>query len=276
MNCDEVQEYISAAVDGEIDRLVESHVNDHLTKCNKCRNEVELERMTKLVVHRNLQRVNASRTLAADILSQLAHEGSSEEKKPAGWFDTLFGLLTWRTAFAVSGVLAIIVLLVLIPSRAHHSHTQPNDDNMLHQAYNNFDGILDGKIVPTVTSTDPSTVKAYFTSKAKFNVNVPHLRRCSLLGGIFSEYKHEGLAHVVYKHNNKIIYMYQAKLCTVMGSGCLHLPIDARNELQQSGWYFENHEPDCTLAMWVVDSTVCCAIADINKEQLMACLKDTE
>ena len=80
----------------------------------------------------------------------------------------------------------------------------------------------------------------------------------------------------MYKHDNKIIYMYQAKLCTVMGSACLHLPMEAKRELQQSGWYFENHSPNCSLVVWVVDSTVCCAIADINKEQLLACLKDTE
>jgi anti-sigma factor (TIGR02949 family) len=275
MDCSDVQDYLGAVVDGEIDRNILSSINRHVQVCAGCRNELELERITKHLVKTHVPRVGASRALAANIMAQVART-TPEEQPSRPWYDALTNLLTWRTTFAVSGALAVLVLLTLFSTKSHHSHAQPVDDNVIHQVYNNFDGVLDGKLVPTVSSADPSTVKAFFGSRVNFTVSVPRLKRCALLGGIFSEYKHTCLAHVVYKHGDKLIYVYQTRFKSVMDSGCLQLPAEAKRDLQQTGWYFENHAPDCSLVLWVVDSTLCCAIADIDKEQLLACLRDAE
>ncbi len=275
MDCKEVQEYLGAAVDGEIDNNIRARVDQHLYSCVVCRNEFELERMTKRIVRAHVPRIGASPVLAATIMAEISRS-APQPRTSKSWGEALAGVLSWRTTFVVSGALALIVLLTLYSGRTHHLHTQPADDNVIHQVYNNFDGVLDGKLVPTVSSTDPSIVKAFFGSKVDFNVSVPHLKRCALLGGIFSQYKNTGLAHVVYKHGDKLIYVYQTRLCSVTDSGCLHLPPEAKRSIEQTGWYFENHAPDCTLALWVVDSTLCCAIADISKDQLLACLQDAE
>ncbi len=275
MDCNEVQKYISAVVDSETDATVKNEVSEHLRKCNGCRNEFELEQFTKYLVGNNLPKVTSPASLVTAISNLLSSE-RQQQITQRSWYHELLDLLRWRTALAVSGALAVIVLLTLIPARSHHSHAQPIDNNIIHQTYNNFDSVLDGKIVPTMASTDPLAVKAYFTSKVNFNVHVPRLKTCSLVGGVLSEYKKECMANVVYKHNDKIIYVYQAKLGSVMGACDLQLPDEAKHDLAQTGWYFENHSPDCSLALWIVDSTLCCAIADIPKEQLIACLKDAE
>ena len=271
MDCKEASEYISAIIDGQIENTIKPRLNEHLKRCSGCRNEFELERLTKHVIKYNVGRVKAPQSLASLISTQLQQEAAAEKTK-SSWLGNLFILPTWKTALAVSGALALILILTLIPSRSHHSHANPIDGNIIHQTYNNFDGVLDGKITPQVASDNPSVVHAFFSSKVNFNVVVPRLKHCALVGGVFSEYNNEGIAHVIYKNGNDIIYMCQAKLGSVMDSHVLNISDEAKRDLQRTGWYFENHAPNCSLVMWIDDSTLCCAIGDISKDKLMACL----
>jgi hypothetical protein len=65
-------------------------------------------------------------------------------------------------------------------------------------------------------------------------------------------------------------------MATVLEGKRLSIPEKARETLLQTGWYIETPHPNCTLAMWVVDNTLCSAISDMNKNQLIAYLSDPE
>lgn len=181
-----------------------------------------------------------------------------------------------KTIMALGGAIIVFTLLfILLPSESRHIHVVPNDGNILHQTYSSFDGIINGSIVPQISSDDPSAVKAYFTQKVNFNVSVPQLRSCRLLGGIFSNYNNQNVAQVIYKNGDDVVYLYEARFDSVMRGSALHLPQEAKDELQRSGWYVENHTPNCTLIVWKGDpTTICCAVAEMNKDRLLACLQD--
>ncbi len=272
MDCSTFQEYISAAVDGALDDKEKFALDEHVKKCHDCRNELELEQFTKNTLLRTIQRASAPAALTTSIVAQLLNEPSSVKAQSKKWE---FMLPTWKTAFVFSGGLAAVVILFVVLSGLHHSHTNPIDGNIIHQTYNNFDSILDGDIKPQVVSDKPEVVQSFLASKANFNVHVPKLKRCSLVGGVFSQYKNEGIAHVIYKQNNDIIYIYQAQLGKVINEQTLQLSDQAKRDLLTTGWYFENHSPNCSLIIWTVDSTVCCAIADISRGNLLAYLTDT-
>ena len=102
------------------------------------------------------------------------------------------------------------------------------------------------------------------------------MKRYTLVGGNSTRYQNEALAHLVYKHGNDIVYLYQAKYQDVLKGTTLNLPSDVIDELRRTGWYFENQIPDCSLIIWVEDSLICCVIADVTKDQLLASLQESE
>ncbi|MBI1806866.1 MAG: hypothetical protein HYR76_07440 [Ignavibacteria bacterium] len=264
---------IPAAIDGELDKGVTPRVSEHLTECPKCLAEFELERATKSFVKRRLKSLPTPEHLREKIKTQLSHEtiGERDHTSPVVRSPRI---PSWRMMLALGGGVAIILLLLAItPTKSRHSHSQPDDDNVIHQTYNNFDGILDGKISPQIVSDDPIAVNTFLETRANFRVNIPRMKEYKLIGGVFSQYKGQNIAHLIYKHNRDCIYLYQVKLQDLFAGKALQLPREATDELLRTGWYFENHMPDCSLIVWFADSTVCCAVADITRDKLLAYVK---
>jgi mycothiol system anti-sigma-R factor len=279
VTCQEVLESITAAVDGALSHELVPRFQDHITRCDHCRAEFELEQATKTLVRSRLRPRTAPDVLRERISAALAEEGApvlAEPVRPrrrAG----LFGRPLWQFALGVGATaVAALVITVVIPSRTHHAHTSPVDGNIIHQTYNNYDGFLDGKLVPQIASSDPSVVQAYIQPAVDFHFNVPKMKRYTLVGGNSTMYGKHHLAHLVYRHDKDVVYLYQARYSDVLDGTSLSLPADALDELKRTGWYFENHVPDCSLIVWVTDSIVCCVIADVSKDQLLASLQESE
>jgi hypothetical protein len=60
------------------------------------------------------------------------------------------------------------------------------------------------------------------------------------------------------------------------GIDSLYLSNKIMHDRSQTGWYFENKIPNRTLALWLIDSTFCRAIADVDKQQLLTNLTESE
>ena len=264
---------MSAAIDDELEANALSQFTQHIKECRSCRHEYELERMTKNIIQKNVAHTKTPSVVATTIRGRIGSE--SFLSLPSESLVRSLLQRPYRIGMLALGGVGIVLLLLFIftPSKSHHTHTQPTDANIVHQTYNNFDRALEGKLVPEIASDDPATVKAFLTSKCGCNFNVPFLKKCKLVGGLHSEYNKEHVTQLVYKRDQDIVYLYQAKLQDVVEGNRLQLAPQIMNELQRTGWYFENHQPDCSLIIWLVDSTICCAVADISKDQLLASLK---
>ena len=275
MNCQEALELVTPAVDGKLSIGVEAQLQEHFEKCHACRSEFELERITKRVLKQHLHLVPVPRALSARITAGLAAETSA---RPAPEFQIFKFLLqpTWRTLATVATAAVAILLFVLVPLKPQHSHARPLDGDVINQTYNNFSEVLKGGMVPAISSEDPSAVEKYIDSRVGFHAHVPKFKHCRLVGGVFSHYNDENVANVIYRQKDNLVYLYQARLGSVMAGRTLHIPDCAKKELLGGGYYFENQCPGCTLVLWVMDSTVCCAVADMDKPELLTVIKDTE
>ncbi|MBI4548409.1 MAG: zf-HC2 domain-containing protein [Ignavibacteriae bacterium] len=276
MDCSEVQDLITPAIDGELEEKLKAQFHRHITECQRCRSEFELEHITKQLVRRQFQRVQAPQTLVSQIRTQFVPQSVSSGTVSSNIFG-FFKKASWKIAFAACGIAAaVVILLLLAPLKSHHSHAQPKDGNIIHQSYNNFDEVLKGIMKPEITTDDPATIKSYFAQRVNFKVNVPCMKRCKLFGALFSNYGTENIVHLLYKYDDDPIYLYQTSLQAVLAGQSLKLPPSAMEQLLRTGWYVENHLPECTLVIWIADSTVCSAVADIQKDKLLASLQEGE
>lgn len=271
MTCTEVLELIPAAIDGEVEEDILSSFNRHLDECSPCREEFELEQMTKRLVRKQLAPTEAPPGLLQRVKRQLTAERLESETAPAP------PRRPFRAMLALGSVAAVVLLLIFItPGNSHHSHAQPADGNIIHQTYNNFDRVLDGKVRPEILSDDPAAVMAYFQPMVDFKVHIPRMKNFKLLGAVCTQYRNQCVAQLIYQGSRDIIYLYQISSRTALRKdGELQLPPDAMTDLQRTGWYFENKIPDCSLAIQIIDSTLCCALADIRKDALLASLTET-
>jgi mycothiol system anti-sigma-R factor len=270
VTCKEVSELMSAIIDGEFDQLKLSTVTDHINECRSCRNEYELERMTKNIVHRVLTPAKAPTSLEASIRQALASERQPEAS--SGGFAKLFQRPARTTAFALGVAGLGLLLIMVIPARSHRSHAQPNDGNIVHQTYNNFDKVLNSSFASDVKSVDPNMLTTSL-SKCRCNLHMPILKQCQFVKGIHSLYKNDHIAEFVFARNNDPVYVYEVKLQDVIHAENSRMDPNVLKELMQSGWYFENHQPDCSLILMLVDSTIYCTVADMSKDQLLALLR---
>ena len=275
MDCKEALEFVTPAVDGKLDASSLTQLEDHIKLCLSCRDEFELERMTKQLVHHRLPNLQIPAGLHQRISSLISQE-TSARKEGRFAFGNIFLRPVWKPALAALSVVAIVVFL-LIPFEPQHSHARPIDGDIVNQTYNNFGKVLNGSFAPAITSDDPEELKTYFAKNADFKVQVPQLKRCKLMGAKYSNYNNENIAHLIYKHKQNIIYLYQTSLRAVTDRNSLRLPDDARDEVvQHRGWYYEKQCPKCTLVVWSVDSTICCAVSDMEKLQLLTFFRPNE
>lgn len=273
MDCKDISEHITAAIDREVENTIEVQLKEHFKICQRCQSEFELQQIIKDIVKTKLPRAKAPQFLSQSISEILSSE-TTLRAVPGKWFRKFTIEHAWKTALSLGGALAVIIVLFISLTKSHHSHAQPNDDNIIHQTYNNFDAVLQGKIIPQENSNDPDILKAYFSSIGNFRVNIPKLKQCTLLGGVLTKNQNENLAHILYKYEDDIIYLFQADLRSVIDNKTFHLPKTVQNSIERTGRYIESHSSNCTLVIWIVDSTICCAIADIDKDQFLASLSD--
>lgn len=271
MDCHEVKEHISAAVDNRLESDLKNAFEEHIAQCTSCRNEFELERLTKKYIQGTLVRAAAPTAVSRSILSDLG--SAAETETTPSWISRLWSQPRLKPAFAL-GIIAILamVLFVSLPLNTRHLHTSPNDNDIVHQSLNNFDAVVAGTLKPQVASSDPAKVKSFFAKTVNYEVEVPHIKKCKLIGGFISSYQGKPLAHLVYKHDNQVVYLYQVDMQTVLEGTSLTLPANAKEELLRTGWYVQSPQPKCSLVMWLIDNTLCTAVADMDKTELIASL----
>ncbi len=179
MDCKIVSELIPSVLDGELRADERPSVERHLNECSQCRNELELQSMAKRIIQYRLPRVTAPPELSQRIFSSLQLE--SEPVRGFRWADIAPFRLSWKPLVAFGGALALILLVFLMPgSKAPHTHVgyqAPNDGDIIHQTYDNYDKLLTGSMAPQISSNDQFDVQQFFAQKADFKVNVPKMKK---------------------------------------------------------------------------------------------------
>ena len=277
MNCKDFREHITDAVDTYLSETAMKHFLDHANACPPCRSEYEAEASTKRFVTMHARMVDVPASLKQTILERLEEESAASPAPDAPlllprFLNFLRPRPTLGFALALLALLLIIAQILQPPARVAIAA----GNNVLLQSMENYRAVLAGNIIPQVASSDPARVQQLFDGVTTFPVHVPKLRNCTLVGGVLNAYDGTPLAHVVYKHGETLIYMYQTCWHTVQEGKRLMVPEEVMQSLRKTGWYTETMEDGQTMALWVRGATLCAAVAKANPEELIACLTAEE
>jgi hypothetical protein len=178
-----------------------------------------------------------------------------------------------KASLALSLAATVLILLV---SRQWGAMDNTIEKDVMRQSLSTYKAIMAGLLTPQVVSDQPSRVKEFFSGKTEFPVNVPLLKRCTLVGGVLNDYAGSTLAHIVYRSEGKVIYVYQACWETVQKGERLRLSDEVRTTIARTGWYTESMPDGQTIALWTSGRTLCAAVAAMEKDDLIACLTQEE
>jgi hypothetical protein len=173
------------------------------------------------------------------------------------------------------------VLIVTRPNRERVPAGTPLEASMvgndvIRQSVSNFHGVLNGSIKPQIVSSEPEELRGFFTGKTEFPVFVPTMGEWVLVGGVANEHAGNSLAHVVYRHDDTIMYMYEVCWETVQKGEQLDMSAAAREDLLRSGWYAGGEPDGDAIIAWTRGRTLCVAVAHMDRARLLTCLRSME
>jgi anti-sigma factor RsiW len=278
VDCKEFQEHVTEAVDRRLSGDRMKAFLHHAGACPACRDELEAETLTKNLVCSRLAMVRTPASVMAAITTRLREEQAS----PAGALRTWWQRITTSVYFrpAVAFAVAAFAILFLVRTSADHSTGNVSlalvPGNVIDQSMTNYLGVVNRTILPQIANSERETVLDFFKGKTEFPVLLPRMKECELIGGVANEYAGVKLAHVVYRHQKEVVYIYQACWEEVQKGARLQLPADVRDELKATGWYSASQPNGYAIVLWTKGRTLCSAVAHMSREELLACLTDGE
>jgi hypothetical protein len=250
----------------------------HAGLCPTCRNDLEAETLTKHMVRSRLKMVSTPPGLMASIATRLREEEASPESALRTWWRRVTSSIYFRPAVAfVAGALAILFLVrTSTDDTTTTASLIPIPGNVIEQSMANYLGVVNSTLLPQIADSERERVLEFFRGKTEFPVLVPRMKECQLVGGVANEYAGVKLAHVVYRHETEVVYLYQACWEEVQKGERIHLPVEVRDQLNATGWYSSSQPNGYAIVLWTKGRTLCSAVAHMSKDQLLACLTDGE
>jgi len=277
VDCQEFQRCITAAVDRRLSDEDLRSFHEHAGTCFPCRNEFEVERVTKSVVRARVGMVQTP----ADLMERISDCLDTESRHPHGavplWWDTLRNSLYLKPLLAFAAGAAAVILLLNDPDEAtgiRQASLLPG--NVLEQSLLNYHAVVNGTILPEIEGTTSGPVEEFFRGKTTFPVHVPQMRECDRVGGTLNTYSGVALAHLVYRLRGEVVYLYQACWKEVQKGSTIALPEEVRDDLRRTGWHTISRSDGYSMVLWTQDGTLCSAVAHLPAQELRACLEGTE
>jgi len=274
VNCREFQELISAAVDSCLSSEELELFLEHAQKCPPCQDEYDAELTTKRIVQNRAKMVKTPVAVASAISDTLRREAAAPTRHRGLWWQEVLRMPFLKPALILgAGATVVALLLVDSPDRPEGLvlASAPGNDVLL-QSFSNYLEVENGAIQPQLVSAEPERVRNYFAGKTGFPVLVRAMRECTLVGAVLNEHSGAPLAHVVYKHADQFVYIYQACWTTVKTGKQLRLREPVKSALERSGLYTETRPDGRTVALWTEGETLCAAVARLDRDELLSCL----
>lgn len=270
VDCREFLELISEAVDDRLRSDLKHQFIHHASICLPCRNEYEVDQITKSVVRTTVRRKEVPSELYYAVLADVKKRQSFRGK----WLEVIFGEAFLNPAIAL---VALVVVAVGGVSLLQRENAVPisADKNIIAQSLNNYSATMAGVLKPTMVSHDPGDVKEYLAKETPFEVDVAALSGCDWCGGVLSSFDGVKLAHVVYKIGGEgLLYVYQVDINEALHGTRISLPENAKASLAKTGWYFEQTHDKCNVVLWRHKNTLCAAVSMIEREKMVALLSE--
>ncbi|MEK9137911.1 MAG: zf-HC2 domain-containing protein [Bacteroidota bacterium] len=270
MDCRRFQDLISAAVDLQLSEGELMAFREHGRKCPPCWYEYEAESATKSVVRMRARRVNTPAHVAQRITESLSQETTAPR---VGRLAEFFHRPFVRPAIGLALGFAAVFIFIKEPTTNNPtSRAAFASNDVILQSLTNYRGVVNGEIKTQLVSGERDRMEEFFAGITDYAVHLPRRKDCRLIGGVQNEHAGTKLAHLVYKHEDEVVYIYQACLATVMEGEKLGLPAAAKDDLARTGWFAQTESDGRTVVLWKKGKALCAAVARMSKEDLIACL----
>lgn len=260
------KELITAFVDNEIKDKIEK---DEIWNAIKSDKDLEIEYKIQFLVKNLIREKVKVKPTPEDIRAKILKSIRSEEIKTVKnkfFLGDFFGRPAFTFATAVVIIFAVILIILNRPEPIEYRNfalEQHGSNNMFVQAKNNFQSIIQGKLTPQLTSSNPEEIKEFFSkSGVKYSTLVPNLSDWNLVGAVVSEDGGEKFAHHVYADDaGKIIYLFQVEESYLQSHKIVTLSNDLLSYLDQGNCYTEVSDGNVTL-LTKVEENICAIVSN--------------
>ncbi len=274
VTCHQFRRLITPAVDGCLQGEERARFDRHARECPRCREQYELEAAVKLVVHRHVPRIKAPPALRESIARQIRGMDVEHLLRDtlASRFRTFLKLpLLKPVAMIILASAAILVFVTMV--------RQVNPDegmNLASYTVQAHQALESGELAPQVLSADPDRVQGYLSRQANLSVIVPLLADFTLVGGLSDTYNGLHMAYVIYRRQDVMLSIVEIPLQEILHGRGLTLPLNIRNDLLHNGWYADNRANGEALVLWTRGTTLCAAVAPMDRAALQTALSRRE
>lgn len=202
MSCHEVQEFLDAYVDRELDVVTSAQLERHFTECPSCRATSEAYQKLRNLVQAQIPYFRAPEELEQRIRASLHTTERKQNKSSWGeWFPH------WRR-WAIAG--AVVVLLVFGAAVFQMLRRSAAEEMLAQEVVSSHIRSLMADHLSDIASSDRHTVKPWFSGKLDFAPVVKELssKGFPLAGGRLDYLDNRPVAALVYKHNKHTINLF--------------------------------------------------------------------
>ncbi len=271
---------MSGAVDKQLHHDESEGFYEHIEICGSCREEYELEKLTKAYIKRKITFVDVPYDVERAVISQFSSRTNEITKR--GLFARLLSNSIFQPILAIGIVIALGVFLffanksnIILPvSGADSRPGLMAKQDALSLAEINFQDILSGKFKPKITAVSASDVAAYIAQNAGYSVQLPVVTSVDWVGGTVSDYNGNKMAEVVYKFGEDYIYICSFP-SSAMSSQKIFFPQNCTQVIENNGWFWSENSNGDTQAAWGNSNHISVATSNLGKSDLAAYLKSS-
>ena len=265
MNCKDFNECVCEVIDKRLSEERTKELLQHADVCPHCKFELQALQISKNILHSKVHRQSVPADVYYSIVNKTVRESGAAQ---------FFKSVAAKINPALAGVV-LLVIAVGIYSLFFTSSTTTDDSSIINQSLANYQSAIGGTLQPELVS-NYDEVRTFLEKEVPFAVNVPKVKKCKSFSGRCSNFKGIKLAHVAFQLNGSTIYIYQADMDEAMNGKKITLPSEAKDELRKSNWYVKELPDNKTVVLWKYKETLCAAVSDMKKDQLVALLSDKD
>lgn len=266
MNCSEALELISSAVDNQLEEPEKSEFNKHIEKCSNCRKKFELELSTKSFIHSVYKNYTAPEDLRNKILSEVRFCLATPKIR------TPHTKKLNRHLYLLIPVLIIFAILLIIPFNKHKHQTNLPKNNLMGLIYEIFDQALMENQELYVQTTDLSNLKMTLAAQTGYDIKLPKIENCKLIGGWVSDEFGKQMIHTIYKNGDTLICCTQVNLNELLNDNKIIVDEKIKEKLKSGGKYISKDFECCSTIMWTENEILFVATAEMDTNALLAYL----
>ncbi len=271
---------------GAIDNVLSGeeflYFDQHVEDCESCRDEFELERLTKTYFRDRVKLIDPPTDLLDSIKARLAEEDRTRprELRSPG---LSFRRYLWP-ALGTAAAMAVMILVLIVmksgrsalqaPQQVSTTPVQqfPQTGDALELSENDLQMLLSGQFSPQIKTRDVNSVDEFVKREAGFSIPLPEIRDADWIGGSVAALKDGKVAHIAYKVGGSYLVIY-AFPSLLAHSQTISLSLGCIRALDENRWFWNQSSTGNLQAVWKYKNRVCVASSNIDKHDLIAYLK---